>query len=127
MDTTLRAERVEELFMYCLSGTDDDPSECVTINGIVTTVKFNTTRLRVSKCEIEALLEQLPEDFQRSKGGGMSFLKACVDKHGNQWVDFHLTMEKLFQLGIAIGKVKSAFPRELWSALPGGMPYYVVN
>jgi len=36
-------------------------------------------------------------------------------------------MEKLFLLGLAIEKVKCLMPREVWPALPGGMPYYVIN
>jgi len=68
----------------------------------------------------------LPEQFKGSAGGGWSFLNACDDKHGNQWTDLHLRMEQLFQLGIGIGKVKCLMPRAMWSALPGGMPYYAV-
>ena len=57
----------------------------------------------------------------------MSFLDACMDKHGNQWTDFHQTMEQLVQLGIAIGEVEYCLPRDLWSALPGGVPFLVVK
>jgi hypothetical protein len=36
-------------------------------------------------------------------------------------------MDKLFSMGIAVGLVKAYFPRRMWSILPGGMPYYVVD
>jgi len=77
--------------------------------------------------EIVAMLGELPTAFKRSAGGGHSFLEACNDKYGNQWTGFHTNMEQLFQLGIAIGMVECQVPPELWPALPGGKPYYVVN
>ncbi len=36
-------------------------------------------------------------------------------------------MEALVVLGIASGFVKYPMPREMWSALPGGMPYIVID
>ena len=59
-------------------------------------------------------------------GGGWSFLQACVDKNGNHWGE-HSNMEELFCLGIAIGKVESLLPRDMWKVLPGGVPYYVIH
>jgi hypothetical protein len=77
--------------------------------------------------KIETMLDELPDEFKKTGGGGMSFLNACNDKHGNQWTDLHQRMEQLFQLDIGIGKVKCLMPREMWGILPDGMPYYVVN
>jgi len=33
----------------------------------------------------------------------------------------------IFCLGIAAGKASYVFPREAWSALPGGVPYVVLH
>lgn len=63
----------------------------------------------------------------KSSGGGWTFLNACHDRHGNLWTGFHRRMEELFMLGLAIGKVHCLFPRDLWDALPGGMPFYMVD
>jgi hypothetical protein len=30
-------------------------------------------------------------------------------------------------MGVGLGLVKPAMPRNLWPALPGGMPYYIVD
>jgi len=57
----------------------------------------------------------------------MSFLNACQDRNGNQWTDLHQRMEQLFVLGQAAGFVSCLLPRDMWAALPGGMPYYVVS
>jgi len=57
----------------------------------------------------------------------MSFLNMCIDKNGNQWADLHRTMDELVALGIATGKLSFLIPREMWSILPGGMPYLIVN
>jgi hypothetical protein len=38
----------------------------------------------------------------------------------------HQRVEQLVQLGIAVGKIRYLLPRDMWDALPGGMPYFVV-
>mgnify|MGYP001566155891 FL=1 len=125
--TILNPERVDAIFMDCLFREGEDTSKYVKAEGIVRNVGFHPERLENHKAEIVALLDELPEQFKESSGGGWSFLNACMDKHGNQWTGLHRTMEQLFQLGIGIGKVKGLMPREMWGALPGGMPYYVIT
>jgi hypothetical protein len=73
------------------------------------------------------MLSDLPDEFQARKGGGWSFLNACMDRHGHQWTGLHQQQERLFALGIACGKARWLFPRQLWTSLPGGMPYVSVN
>lgn len=123
----LDPERVKAIFLDCLFKDGEDTSNHVKAEGIVRHVGFHPERLNSHKEEIETLLDELPDEFKKSGGGGWSFLNACNDKHGNQWTGLRLQMEQLFQLGIGIGKVKSLLPREMWSALPGNMPYYVIG
>ena len=123
----LSPERVESIFLDCLFKDGEDTSKHVKAEGITRNVGFHPERLAGHKAEISALLDELPDEFKKSGGGAMSFLNACNDKHGNQWTGLHIRMEQLFQLGAGIGKVESLMPRSLWTALPGGMPYYVVN
>jgi hypothetical protein len=119
----LSTERVEELFKRCLAATAD---QGVVVQGIVNTAAFSPQALKDCREQIAALLAELPEQFRESDGGGWSFLNACDDKHGRQWTSFHRAMEQLFMLGLASGQVKELLPRDMWAALPGGMPYYVV-
>ena len=126
MDMILSAERVEQIFLDCLFTDDEDTTSHVVAEGIVTKIGFHPDRLQSHKDEIIAMLDELPDSFKKSGGGGWSFLNACDDKHGRQWTGLHQTMEQLFQLGIGIGLVKSVMPRSMWSVLPGGMPYYVI-
>lgn len=123
----LKADRVEEIFMECLFKDGELTESHIKAEGILNTVGFHPERLEGHKPEIAAMLNELPESFHRNTGGGMSFLAACDDKHGNQWTGLHMRMDQLFQLGIAAGYAKSLLPREMWSRLPGGMPYYVVD
>lgn len=116
--TNLTAERVETLFLQCMRANGKD------VAGIVTRTTLDTAG---HEAEIAAMLADLPDEFQSSSGGGWSFLNACHTKAGVQWTDLHSTMEKLFMLGIASGQAQYLMPRELWSALPGGMPYIVVK
>ena len=123
----LDPERVDAIFIDCMFRKDEDTSKHIKAEGITITVGFHPERLENHRVEIEAMLDELPKEFKESSGGGWSFLNACDDKHGNQWTDRHQQMERPFQLGIGIGKVSSLLPREAWSSLPGGMPYYVIT
>ena len=125
--TALNAKHVNAVFMDCLFQDGEDTSQHVKAEGIVRNVGFHPARLESHKAEIVGMLDELPEQFQEKSGGGWSFLNACNDKHGNQWTGLHQTMEQFFQLSIGIGKVKSLMPREMWSALPGEMPYYIIT
>jgi hypothetical protein len=125
--TALDPERVNAVFVDCLFKEGEDTSKHVKAGDIVRNVRFHPERLESHRAEIVAMLDELPDEFKESGGGGMSLLNACNDKHGNQWTGFHQRMEQLFQLGIAIGKAKCLLPREMWKALPGGMPYYIIT
>ena len=122
----LTTENVETVFMDCLFKDGENSVDAVIVEGIANKLGFHPERVKAHSTAIHSMLQQLPEQFQEKGGGGWSFLNACQDKNGNQWTDLHQRMEQLFCLGLAIGKVKRQLPREMWSALPGGMPYYVV-
>lgn len=120
-------QRVEAIFIDCLFKDGEDTSKHVKAEGISCNIGFHPERLTGHKAEISALLDELPDEFKKSGGGGMSFLGACNDRNGNQWTGLHKRMEQLIQLGIGVGKVECLIPREFWAALPGGVPFYVVN
>lgn len=129
----LKAERVNEILRDCLftdaeleDGSLPEGQETVIANGILRKFGFHPERLRGHADEVKALLEELPDEFHKDKGGGWSFLNACMDKHGNHWAE-HPTMDELFSLGQGLGMVKETVPRERWEILPGGMPYYIID
>lgn len=121
----LSSENVENVFADCLGETAGGENT-ITCEGVAHSFLFMKDKLKDNAEKIYEMLLQLPEQFQKDSGGGYSFLCACNDKDGNQWTGLHLNMEKLFALGIGIEKVKCLLPREMWSVLPGGVPYYVV-
>jgi hypothetical protein len=127
MPTTLDSQKVNEIFRECLYNQTKDTGEYIEAEGPINTAAFHPDRLNKYKGEIEAMLAELPDAFNKSTGGGMSFICALEDKHGNQWTGLHTDMQQLFQLGIGIGKVECLLPRNMWSAFPDGMPYYVIN
>lgn len=124
--TVLDPDRVETIFKNCLFLDGEDTSQYVKAEGITLNVGLHPKRLENHRTEIEAMLDELPDPFKKSIGGGYSFLGACDDRHGNQWTGLHRRMEELFLLGIAIGKVELCAPRSMWNVLPGGMPYYTI-
>jgi hypothetical protein len=120
----LTGTRVGNLFRDCLAATEADGK---LIDGVVSSAAFDQAKVDARRDEIAALLAELPGQFRKSGGGGWSFLNACQDRHGNQWTGEHRSMEQLFMLGMAAGLVTLQLPRALWDALPGGMPYYMVE
>ena len=117
----LTSENVLKVFDKCFCEMGDKK-----VMGVAHEFSFDSKMLNENQDEINDMLRQLPENFMEVSGGGWSFLMACNDKNGEQWTGLHLRMEQLFAMGEAIGKVKSLFPREMWKALPGGVPYYVI-
>ena len=122
----LTSKNVQSVFMDCLFKDGENTSDPIVVEGVVSKFGFHKDRLELHKEDILKMLLQLPKEFQKDSGGGMSFLNACNDVDGRQWTDLHQVMEQLFVLGIGCNRVKCLMPREMWKVLPGGMPYYVV-
>lgn len=127
METTkkLTKKNVETIFYDCLFLDGEDTSDAKFGEGAMRTIGFHPNRLERHKAEIAELLLQLPESFRDTKGGGWSFLNACVTCDGVHWGE-HINIEQLLTLGIATGQAKMLLPRSMWPALPGGMPYFAV-
>lgn len=123
------AERVREITKDC-SVTEHPSKDEVVVKGVAHTFGFIPAKLEEHRHEVATMLQGLPKEFRKPNvggGGGWSFLNACNDANGEQWTGFHLTMESLFALGIALGLAEWVLPRDLWSVLPEGMPYVVVT
>lgn len=131
------AERTEKILLDCLfkqnemteemkNGIIPKDSPAVVVKGIVNTFGFHPQRLESHREEVRTLLNEMPDNFHKSKGGGWSFLQMCVDKNENQWGE-HRNMEQLMCLGIGLKMVEYCLPKEMWSALPGSMPYLVID
>jgi len=122
--TNKAVDNLFEICMYCLS---DSAKDILNVSGIINAYTFNRTKITENTSLIYDLLLELPDEFHINKGGGWSFLNACIDRHGNQWTDYHFQIEKLFCLGIAANKARWMTSRDLWKLLPGGVPYVSVG
>ena len=127
----LTSENVSEIFNDCLFKdteiVDSKPIvEPAKGEGVINTFGFFPERLEAHKTEVEEMLSQLPDGFKKSKGGGQSFLSACFTKDNIQWGE-HMNMEQLFALGQALKLVSYPLPKNMWNALPGGVPYITIN
>lgn len=131
---TISAEAVEVAFLDCLYKQEEleelPPGEVpvgvVAVEGIVGKYGFHPERLESKRPAVLTWLQALPTEFHKTGGGGWSFLNACNQADGRQWTGMHRRMEQLFCLAVGLGLAECQLPREAWSALPGGMPYYVV-
>lgn len=117
------ANEVHRLVNMCLNGTADG---ALVVDGIMRKFGFSAAKVAENREAIRTLLDELPAEFHKSGGGGMSFLNMPMDKHGNQWGE-QSTAEALYALGSAAGMAKFCLPRAFWSSLPGGVPYIVVD
>jgi hypothetical protein len=124
---------VEKAFLDCLyreeeiEGPGKIPEGAVVVEGIFNKFAFHPERLEEKRTKITAWLKALPHQFRIHEGGGWSFLNACLQDNGLQWTDLQVRMEQLFCLGIGLGLVDYLLPRELWSSMPGNVPYYVID
>jgi len=123
----LDPQQVVDTFGDCLAEHETLQEGDVDIDCIVFTARLSLAKLEERRILITQMLGELPDSFMKSKGGGWSFLNACDDRHGNQWTSFHQTMAMLFGMGQGLGLVTCVLPRDLWAALPGGMPYYAID
>jgi hypothetical protein len=120
----LTSTNVENLFLKCLWGDNADTENAKKVNGVQMNVGFNPKALEEHKAEIEDLLNQCHPNFMaNSEAKGWSFLNFCQDRNDEQWTGFHRICDCLICMGLAIDKIKFLLPREVWKALPGGVPY----
>lgn len=122
----LTSENIEKTILKLLFKDGEDTTTAVIAKGVMCHLGFHPERLKEEEDNISSMLEQLPDSFMESGGGGMSFLNACLDRNGRQWGE-HQSIDKLICLGMAIGRVVFPLPRDMWSSLPGGMPYFTVT
>lgn len=138
--SALTADAVERVFAACLYDDEDLPGwdgtleglpkDAIVTEGILNQSAFDPRHVAEHRDEILAMLGELPHAFRLASqggGGGWSFLNACMREDGIQWTGLHQTQDRLFQLGMAIGAAKYALPKTMWGALPGGMPYLIVD
>lgn len=130
----LTPQAVNKLIRYCLYKDEEivdkegePPEGAILVEGITRKYGFHPGRIAEKREEIRELLSELPNEFREEMGGGWTFLNACNDRHGKLWTGEHRIMEALFSLGIAAGLAEWLLPREMWTAMPGGVPYIVLK
>lgn len=121
------AERVEAVLKDCLYKDDElagdkPPADAVYVDGVIQRFAFHPGRVAVHKADIAAFCNELPDTFQKSGGGGWSFLNLCMTRDGEQWGE-QRNCEQLIVLAIGSGQGGYLLPKDLWSALPGSVPY----
>lgn len=124
-ERALTGEAVNTLFLSLLFKDGEPHDTAVVAEGVMVKVGFHPERLEAARDKVKAMLDELPEEFRQSKGGGWTFLNMCMDRHGEQWTGLHSTQDELCMMAIALGLVEFQLPRDMWKVLPGGVPYLV--
>ena len=134
----INSAEVERVFNECLvdevdlsapqEAGESHPQDSMTfVESISSRIAFHTNILEHYRGQIGDWLKALPYQFHKNGGGGWSLLNGCVQENGEQWTDFQCNVERLFVLGMGLGEVKFFMDRKFWGALPGGVPYYVID
>lgn len=126
----LNSQNVHNIFLSSLftgQPSAEDLKRAKYVDSVVLHVGFDSAKLEKNRDSIIELLEQLPKEFRENEGGGLSFLYGCMlDDFESQWGE-QLRVDELVALGIGIDMVEFNLPRELWTALPGGVPYFYIK
>lgn len=112
--------------MQVLSACAAEPAsaDATTIEGVINTFALSRAELEKHRLAVRGWIDQLVPEFMEGHGGGWTFLNLCDCRDG-QWTGFHRDQEALFVLAKGLGLADFLMPRDLWSVLPGGMPYVV--
>lgn len=119
----LTAENVKIICHKCLSSEKNQNIKH--IECISGTYVFSLEALEEYKTDITDMTMQLPDEFMQTKGGGASFLRACLNNNNEQWGE-QIDAQTLIALGLAINKIKKLTPDCVTPMLPGRVPYYVI-
>ena len=128
----LTAENVPTVMKGCMFTREkapqgaEAPEGAVVVRGIIYKFGFHPERLEASRESVAAMLEDLEPIFRHDIGGGYTFMSMVVTREGVQWGE-QRNAEQLLVLGLALGYLRYCAPREMWPALPGGVPYVVYN
>jgi len=124
------AARVVELVDSCLFTEDEvrrhEQDEAIVVTGVTYQFVFHPGRVREARHELEELVRVIVKDeFFDGHGGGWSISQLCESRDGTLWTGEHRTIEGFVCLSIAAGLARYCAPREVWTSLPGGLPYVV--
>lgn len=100
------AERVESMYLDCLYTFQDETRlywMVIDPNGL--RVCLHPARVGKHLGEIESVLSMFPHKFYAVNGAGAPLHQACIDNTGNVWATDYSLVNKIFVLGIAIGRV----------------------
>ena len=123
----IKPSEVHESFLKCLYKEDEItngeiPEDSVRVEGVSGNFGFNPTRLEEQREKVVAWLSELPEEFKE----GWTFLNGCMQSDGVQWGE-QSTVDQLFTMSIGLKLGSYLMAREMWSAFPGGMPYFQIG
>lgn len=89
----------------------------------VSSLRWHREMLDGARPTILRMLRGLPKEFRNESGGGLSMTRIDRREDGSEWDENGLPCCLLLAMALATGYAKISTPRELWDAMPGGLPY----
>ena len=103
----ISAEHVEAMYLDCLYRFEDQARlYWMVIDPDGVRVCLHPGRVGEHLSEIESVLSHLPHMFYAVNGSGAPLSEACVDILGCTWASDYSHINKIFVLGVAIGRVE---------------------
>ena len=116
----LNAETVKQIFTDTLAENNKVcEEEAQEVEGVQLHVFFCRQKLKHYADQIKTMLKQMNHKYKE----GWTFLNFVENGLEFQWTSLHLDADMLLCLGLAHNYIEYCAPRELWSHLPGGVPY----
>lgn len=123
-------EQVRNIMCDCLfAEMPADDTKCIGIPSVTRLFALNPSKVELHRSEIFTILRELPLEFWDQKSGGKdgyTFMSLPFDRDGNQWGE-QVNADELMTLGLATGYMRYMFPIEMWTMLPGKVPYLIIS
>ncbi len=117
------ASQVSLAFMKCLFREGEDTTNNVQVEGPTNIFHLHPERLEEQRELVKACLAELPPIFKE----GYSSMKLCKNKDGDHWTGNQKNCQELVIMAVGLNLMSYCTPRDVWSAMPGGVPYVIVN
>ena len=120
-------KEIHDMILDCLFKEGEPTDKFVAASGVVGNFGFHPDRLASYKPKLAEMIGDLHPAFLKEVGGGWTFLNLCMDKNEHTWTDSQRVADEFLCLCVGNNLAQILIPRDMWSMLPGVVPYVVFS